>query len=162
MFKKFSKSKKRRGAVTVEFAISASLLFAIIFASIEFTRAGMLKDAANFASYLGARDGMIYGASADDAKNAALTHLDRYGIKDATVTVTPATIVDSTEEIVVEVTVPLSKNLWFMGSMFNSDINGATEMITERPPGQMKRGSNKVTKRIKDRMKNPNNGNQKS
>ena len=49
----------RRGAVAVEFAITVPFLFLILFGSIEFSRANMLRQTVSQAAYEAARRGDI-------------------------------------------------------------------------------------------------------
>lgn len=107
-----SKKRKpnRRGAVVVEFAIIAPVFFLIIFAMFEFSRMQVMRHTADNAAYEAARVAMVPGATAADAENEATRILGIVGARDATVTVTPAVITRATEQVTVEVAVPMRRN----------------------------------------------------
>lgn len=97
----------RRGAVTVEFALTAPVLFLFVFAGIEFSRANMLIHTASIAATEGARRGIIAGATAESCYQAAQDELVAVGIDQASIVVQPGTIDESTQMITVGVRVPL-------------------------------------------------------
>ena len=122
----------RTGATAVEFAIAITILLTIVFASIEFARLTMLKHAVEHASYLGARRGIIVGATGNQVRDAAQAHLDKFSLTGATVTVIPGTITDETELIEVQTLVPVSGNSWISPVYFGGDLTGRTRMLAER------------------------------
>ena len=77
----------RRGVTTVEMAIIASTLFLFIFGGFEVTRLISLKQTAEYASYAGARAGIISGATAEQAEARALAHRQAGGSRDADIIV---------------------------------------------------------------------------
>ncbi len=98
----------RRGAVTVEKAVAAPVLFLFVFASVEFSRVNMIRNTIENAAYEGARRGVLPGATA--ANCAAVTQglLDIIGVADSTITVGPLVILADTKEVTVTVEVPMT------------------------------------------------------
>lgn len=103
-------ARRRWGAATVEVALTAPLLIMLVFGGIEISRANMLRNAAQIAATEGAREGILPGATAQKCVNRAQTELGMLQVVDATVQVSPATITDSTPEVTVIVSIPMSKN----------------------------------------------------
>lgn len=108
----------RAGAVVVEFAICAPLLFFFFFASLEFGRVNMLRQSAENAVYEGARRGVVPGATAANCQAAAQAVLNSVAAQDATIAVTPAVIVADTPQVTVDVTIPLGSNSWVLPVFF--------------------------------------------
>jgi Flp pilus assembly protein TadG len=100
----------RRGAVVVEFALTAGLLFMILFASIEFMRVNTIVNSTENAAYEGARAGIVPGAKAKDAQDAAAAMLGAIGVRGAKIDVEPPAILPDTPEITVTIEVPLDNN----------------------------------------------------
>jgi Flp pilus assembly protein TadG len=99
---------RRRGATTVEFALTAPILFALVLGAIEFSRANMLVHTTAIAATEAARRSIIPGATANDVRLKALDELDNVGIVDATVKVDPEVIDDDTAQVTVDLTVPVT------------------------------------------------------
>lgn len=112
----------RSGVTTVEFALTAPILFLLLFAGIEFSRANMLLHTAAIAATEGARRGIISGASAEDCRAAAAAELSAVGISNASIAIKPKVISDETEMISVGVAIPIDATngyvtpKWFIGS----------------------------------------------
>lgn len=124
----------RRGVVTVEVAFALPILFLIVFAAIEFSRANMIRNTAANAAYEGARKGMIPGATAASVKTETERILTAVGVKGATVTVTPSTITSVTPEVTVVVEIPYSSNSYgttkfFKGKKLTRSITLRREKI---------------------------------
>ena len=100
----------RKGVTAVEFALTFPLLLALVFGSLEFSRANMIRNMCENAALEGARAGMVPGATAQDCMDAANELLDIIGIQNATVTINPTNVVPTTEEVEVTVTIPLADN----------------------------------------------------
>lgn len=98
----------RRGTTTVEFALTAPILFLLLMGAIEFSRANMLNHSAVVAATEGARRGIVPGASAAECKQSAESELSAVGFPAATVVVTPTVIVAETTQVTVDITVPMS------------------------------------------------------
>ncbi|TWT85611.1 TadE-like protein [Posidoniimonas polymericola] len=99
---------RRRGTSVVEFALTAPVLFALVFAAVEFGRANMLLHTTAIAATEGARRGIIAGVTAEECHQAAINELQMLGIKDALIMVHPEVITDQTEMITVGVRVPIN------------------------------------------------------
>ena len=101
---------RRRGATAVEFAIAISILLLIVFATVEFVRLSIIRHTVEDASYAGAREAIILGATASDAESAVRDRLAIFDVKDAVVTITPNPIDDSTDIVQVQVDAPIGPN----------------------------------------------------
>lgn len=111
MMKFIRKSKrqhKRRGALTVEFALTAPIFFLVVFAGIEFARIHMIQNAMENAAFEGARRGIVPGATATDCELVTTNQIEIIGLNDVTVTVDPAIIDATAESVTVEVQVPIT------------------------------------------------------
>ena len=102
--------KARRGAVVVEFALTAPLLFMILFASLELSHANMVFNVAEAAAYEGAREGIVPGATAAECQASAQRLLDIAKIRGTTIQVTPADLSTDTDTIQVTISVPYTAN----------------------------------------------------
>lgn len=109
---------RRKGAVTVEFAITAPILFLIIFSMIEFARFNMIRHGIDTAAYEGARRGIVPGATANDVETTAKKILTAVSTVGGTVTVNPSTLTPDTTEITVTVQVAIDKNGWIVPRFF--------------------------------------------
>jgi len=121
----------RVGAVVVEFAICAPILFLFFFASLEFSRVNMIRQSVENAVYEGARRGIVPGATADDCRASALVVLNSISTRDSTITVTPAVITKNTPEVTVAVSVPVNSNSWVIPVFFRDKII-ASNMTLQR------------------------------
>ena len=127
------KESRRRGAVTVEFALCAPLLFVFVFASFEFSRVNSLRQSAENAAYEGCRRGIVPGATADDVRASAQAVLNSVFTRDATINVTPDVITADTSEVGVDISVPLDANAWVIPKFFdNRDVTASLTLIRER------------------------------
>ena len=123
-----TKTRKRTGAVTVEVAITAPILFLFVFAGIEFARVNMISDTCENAAFEGARRGIVPGATATDCQNEAQQILDIVGITDSTITVTPTVITEETPTVTVNVDIPLNASngyvapKYFLGDTLSKSI----------------------------------------
>lgn len=116
------RTSNRCGAAVVEFAITAPILFLLVFAAIEFSRANMLVHTANIAATSGARAGIISGATAEDCQQAVYDELQPLGVNEAYVTVKPEVITPSTDMITIGVLVPINtKNCYLTPRFFLGD-----------------------------------------
>lgn len=100
----------RRGAVTVEMALTLPLLFLLLFGALELGHANMLHNTADAAAYEGARRGIVPGATAADCVQAAETVLRVAGVRDVNVSVNPSVIRSETSEIEVSIRIPYARN----------------------------------------------------
>ena len=111
----------RQGAVAVEFALTASLLFFIVFTAIEFMRVNSIVNSTENAAYEGARAAIVPGAKEQEARDAANAMVKAIGVRGATVDVQPTPINDDTPEVTVTVSVPLDKNSFIAPRFFLGD-----------------------------------------
>jgi len=86
---KTRKSKTRRGATAVEFAMVAPILFLTIFACIEFGRTMMIESFVEESAFMAARHVSVMGATKQEAIDIAEQELALYGINNPVVVVTP-------------------------------------------------------------------------
>jgi Flp pilus assembly protein TadG len=110
--------KRRRGAVVVEFALTAGLLFLFVFTAIEFMRVNTIVNSTENAAYEGARAGIVPGATSADAIAAAQSMIGAIGVRGATVLIEPETLKSDTPEITVTIHVPLDSNSFIAPRFF--------------------------------------------
>jgi Flp pilus assembly protein TadG len=108
----------RKGAVTVEMALTASLAFFFFFAALEFTRVSMMRHTVENALYEGGRQGIIPGATASEVQATSARVLRTIGITGASISVTPSTNENSTREIAVRIQLPLDQGLFASAVFF--------------------------------------------
>ncbi len=104
--------------MTVEFAVTVPVLFAILFTAFEFSRMNVIRQTAVNAAYEGARRGVVPGATETDVKAVAQSILSVVGTRSATVTVDPTVLTPDTTEVTVTVTVPLQENSYVTSRFF--------------------------------------------
>jgi Flp pilus assembly protein TadG len=121
----------RRGAVLVEFALCAPILFFFFFTAFEFSRVNMIRQSIENAAYEGSRRGIVPGATAEDCKAAARVVLNSISARVATVNVTPSVIQPDTEEVTVSIDVPINQNSWVVPFFFEG-MTVSTEMTMRR------------------------------
>lgn len=98
---------RRRGAIVVELAFTAPILFVVFFASVEFSRLNVIKNSLENAAYEGCRQGILPGATEAKCQTAAQQILQVIGVPDASVVVTPSTIAVDTSQVTVDVSLTL-------------------------------------------------------
>jgi len=129
------KANRCTGATTVEMAISMVILIMVTFACFEFFRASMLKQYAENVSYEAARNVIVPGGSAAEAKAAADHLLNILAIKGAKVEVIPAVITDATTQVTVKVEIPFTENQWITPFYTGGkSATSETTLLTERVP----------------------------
>ncbi len=125
----------RCGAALIEFAFVAPILFGFFYAMIELSRVLLLQHSVDTAAYEGARHAMVPGATTVEAIDAANQLLTAANLKNATITVEPSLIVESTSMITVRVELPMASNSWITPFWFRkSTVVSEVSLITERPP----------------------------
>ncbi len=115
----------RTGAVSVEMAITAPILFLVLFASLEFCGMNNLRHTVDNAAYEGARRGIVPGATAAAVRQEALANMASIGAQNVRVTVAPDPILQETDQITVNVFVPVSGNGWLAPIYFR----GTNELV---------------------------------
>lgn len=137
MLKKRRKSNKtnRSGTTAVEFAIVAPIFFLFIIAAIDFGRLNILRHTADNAAYEAARHAMVPGATAAEAIAEANIILSAVGTVGGVVTIDPAVIDLSVDEITVTIAIPMNQNGWIAPHFTsNKTILGRSTLRTERVP----------------------------
>jgi Flp pilus assembly protein TadG len=127
--------RTRRGTGVVEFSIAAPVLFLTIFASIEFARVHFIRNTINNASYEGARRGIVPGATEQDVIDEAELLMSTASIAGATITVTPSTILATTPEITVDISVPMDANGWIAPMFFGGKTLTASSTLAREEYG---------------------------
>ena len=100
----------RRGAVAVEFAITAPIFFLFLLASFEFGWLNVMRHTADNAAYEAARTVVVPGATAAEATAKATSILNVVGARKAKIQITPANITASTTAVTVAIDIPMSSN----------------------------------------------------
>jgi len=125
----------RKGATAVEAAFIIPVVFLFVFGGVEVVRVNVVRHTARNAAYEATRTAIVPGASAQDAIDAANEILAICGIRGATVTIEPTTIVEDTQFVTTRIEVPMSSNSWGVGIFArNATLNYATTLRTERSP----------------------------
>lgn len=109
-FPKKTTKNRRSGATVVEFAIVTPFVFATFFTAFEFSRVAMIGNTAANAAYEGARQAIIPGGTAAQARARASDLMNVIGVNNANVTVQPTTITDDTRDVTVRISVSLETN----------------------------------------------------
>ena len=111
----FSRSEKptRRGALTVEMALTLPILLVVVFACLEFGRMNMIRNSAKNAAYKAARSAIIPGAQAGSAQTVARNLMQAIGVSNANITISPANITNTTPSVTVTIVTSLNGNLFF-------------------------------------------------
>jgi len=96
----------------VEFAFTVPVFFVVLFSCLEISRMNMIRQTANNAAYEAVRACIVPGATNAEGVAAATSLLRSIGVQGYTVTVTPATISDTTPSVTATIVVPFDKNTW--------------------------------------------------
>lgn len=108
----------RRGTATVEFAFSASIVFFLFLAMVEVGRFHVVRHSMDQAVYMGARTGIVPGATAAEVEQVVADRLSAAGVVNATITVLPNTIDSTTREVTVTAAAPYDANSWATPKFF--------------------------------------------
>ena len=81
-------------------------------ASFEFIRINTIRNAANNVAYAMARQAMVSGADATNIEANNQGILQALGVRNHTITFTPAVIAADTDRVTVEIRIPLADNGW--------------------------------------------------
>jgi Flp pilus assembly protein TadG len=100
----------RQGAAAVEFALTAPIFFLFLLAAFEFGWLYVIRHTADNAAYEAARTAMVPGATTAEARNKANRLLRIVGARGAKVKVTPAVLTPETEQVTVEIDIPMNRN----------------------------------------------------
>jgi Flp pilus assembly protein TadG len=100
----------RRGATAVEFALTAPVFFLFLLAAFEFGWLNVIRHTADNAAYEAARTAMVPGATAAEATTKANNLLGIVGARAATITVTPPVLTPETDQVTVDIDIPMNQN----------------------------------------------------
>src|SRR5215211_3849153 len=100
----------RKGAVAVEFAITAPIFFLFLLAAFEFGWLNVIRHTADNAAYEAARAVMVPGATAAEATAKANSILNVVGARAAKINITPSNITNATTKVTVAIDVPMKSN----------------------------------------------------
>lgn len=120
------RSKKRKGAVTVEFAVCASLFFMVTFAGLEFNRYFYVLHGIQMVAYESARAGIVPGATYSTVEQRSQNLLAATGIPNAQVDITPAEITPQTRSVSVTVTANFADNSWIPPTYLTNKVLSST------------------------------------
>ena len=124
----------RRGAAAIEFAMTAPLLFLMLYAALELGHANMTFHTVEAACYEGARIGIVPGATADQCRNAANRILLSSGVRGATVRVLPEDLQIDSPEVAVEIGVPYAETALLPPTFTRVlNISRRCELVREKP-----------------------------
>ena len=113
----------RTGAFTVEFAICSGIFFTLLLAGFEFARFMYARHSVEQAAYESARVGIVPGKTPAEVQSRATQILNATGIRNATITVTPAAFTTSTASVTVEIRCRYADNSWLKPVFLaNSDM----------------------------------------
>ncbi|MEL7335661.1 MAG: TadE family protein, partial [Planctomycetota bacterium] len=121
-------------------ALCFTVLALVIFGGIELSRVAMLHHMADHAAYVGARNAIAPGATAQDARDAANAYLDRLNINGADVFVSPDPVTMEDTMLTVSVQIPSAENSWSAPVFMTDSLQGHCQLLTERSP-QVLRGN---------------------
>jgi Flp pilus assembly protein TadG len=121
-------SKIRRGATMVEFAFAAPILIVFSLTLIELARLFTIQNTVENAAMEGARRGIVPGATASAAEEAAKDVLAAVQIKNAKVSISPSILTPTTPTVTVSVNAPVAGNTWIPSRFFKG--TGLAKSIT--------------------------------
>lgn len=126
--------RQRIGAVTVEFAIVANVMFVVIFGCLELTRLSLMRNLAQDAAYFATRAAVIPGATNADATREANRILGTLGTKGVRVSINQGqALSQDTEELQLEVIIDLKENMILIPMLPGTkEIRTKATMRTER------------------------------
>jgi len=130
------RSRFRRGATAVEFALVAPIFFLLLLASFEFSRLNVIRHTADNAAYEAARIAMVPGATATEAAAEVNRIMNLVHARGVTVTVNPTTLGPNTNQITVTVDVPMDQNGWITPKFTASRIMRAVSTLKTERAGQ--------------------------
>ena len=114
------RSRRRIGAVTVEFALCVSIFFMFMFAMLEMTRFIYIEHAVQMCAYEGARAGVTPGAKVADVEQRVQNLMQATGVRVYEMTTEPAEINSLTENVRVTISCNFSDNSWVPSSLFSN------------------------------------------
>lgn len=126
--------RSRTGALTVEFAIVANVMFVVVFGCFELTRLSLMRSLAQDAAYFAARAAIVPGATETDATNEANRILGMMGTKGVQVKINNSLgLSQASKELRCEVTIDLKQNMMMLPILPGwKEIRAVSTMKTER------------------------------
>lgn len=101
-------SRKRRGALTVEFAIVAPLIFLLFVGGLELASLNFARQTLGVAAYEGARKVIIPGGTAAQGRTEAVRQMSLVGLSNGA----NCTITETSTSVTATVTVPAANVSW--------------------------------------------------
>ena len=134
---RIGRKSNRRGATSLEFAVVAPTLFLVIFASFEFSRLALMRSLANSAAYEACRFSVVEGANRQEGLDEANRILARLNTQNAIIEINDgAEITPTTQEVRVEVHIPMEDNSFLMSSLFKDKyVSSEITLRTEKYSG---------------------------
>ena len=127
------RSKLRRGAAAVEFAITAPIFLLFLLSAFEFGWLNVMRHTADNAAYEAARAAMVPGATTADATAKANQTLSAVGARNAKISITPSTITTSTTNVNVTIDLPMASNSLIVGRFTGKTVlHSSSTLKTER------------------------------
>ena len=115
-----TRSARRLGTVTVEFALCVSIFFTFIFAMLEMTRFIYMQHAVQMCAYEGARAGVTPGAKIEDVQQRVQNLLRATGVRVYEVRTEPKQINSLTENVSVTISCNFGDNSWVPSSFLTN------------------------------------------
>lgn len=120
----------RTGATAVEFALVCPLVLAVVFGMLEISRASAISSTARTGLIAGAREATVALTNSGNIEAEMDRVLGFFGVSDRQITVTPAVIDDSVEEVNIQLAVPFNgENGQYLGSLVGSKSVGLTIVV---------------------------------
>ncbi len=122
----------RDGSTTVELALILPIFFTLLFAAFEFGHANMMRHGAQSAAYEAARAAIVPNATNQDVQTAAQRVLDSVGVRNFTLTTEPANIQTLSNDVAVNIAIPLDQNVTFATFVRGFVFTGHSRLSRER------------------------------
>ncbi|MBL8889022.1 MAG: pilus assembly protein [Planctomycetaceae bacterium] len=122
----------RTGAVTVELALVLPVFFVMLFAAFELGYANMIRHGAESAAYEAARSAIVPGSTNSDVRAAAERVLASVGVTQFTISTQPSNVQTPSDELAVNISVPLDQNLTFATFVQGVQFTGQCRLSRER------------------------------
>ena len=129
MIRQKNKSKRRRGATAVEFALVLPVVLVFVFTIFEISKLMLIEGNVSSAVLVGVRRASLIDSTPQDVDSTIRAELSRYGISEATINFTPQSFDHSDLRLEITVSAPISvSNGVYFGDIVNPDL-GVTKTI---------------------------------